>query len=1163
MKKIILAFLILSFFIQNTYSQQDTDLRELFLAAESYFLFEEFNEALPLYLRIHRQQPENDNINFKIGVCLLNDPYQKEKSIAYLEEAVKNINPKYKEDSYKETGAPLESLFYLGNAYRVNNKLDKAKEYYMLFLNRMDPEVYDSDLVQEQIDACDEAELLMKTPVDIEVSNLSDRINTRFADMNPVISGDETKLAFVSKLQFYDAVFYTEKVNGEWTAPRNIIPELGVDGDVYPTCLSFNGTEMYVYRNDDYIGNLYVTRIVNGRWTPLQKLGDNINTKYWESHASISKDGKTLYFSSNRKGGFGGLDIYRSKRMRDGSWGPAVNLGPIVNSRYNDDTPFITEDEKKLYFSSYGHQSMGGYDIFVSKKISDTVWAIPGNMGYPVNTTDDDQFFNPVHNGAAAYYSRYEEDGFGRHDIYRYIVYNDDNPRLYRIRGLIDYSGEPAIPANINISVVNKQDRDTVASVHPSDDGRFSFDIPSGSYNVYFDSEKFKPYVLSLEVPEDSPHEGFDIERAVALELKPVILPPKDISSYLAIREDSIKFVDSDDPVRIRYNAEPGTIAEILVENKDRTIFTDTLLVDRRRQSFEFVPEPGENEVNITLKDNEGNETSRTVTVIYQEEEPDTQTRETSQVEETQQTVQQSDVQTTSEAEALRVLLTENTEGNLHEFLNNLNTQEEGLNSQEDLIEYLYNLAGSHSFTREDVDEALFKAGVISEMDLLLKELSGLTDNMELKQYLLDLDAEDEGISTVEELFKHLYEESENQGYTASDVDELYRRYNNLTESEKLINALAGNADGELKKYLEDLDPSTKGISDLSGLVEHLMENTDQNGYSTQDVMDAVKGYVNENTASGKEETASRLSQDKVTGELLSGLDEEEKASMSEDELLNYIFSQGEAQNISDEDIIRSILKTINPDPLKVVEGVKVTAEPGIRQLVEMISEVPDSAVTVFDNLLEESGKHENTDRTQVVSAFREYLKNRNLIDFLNAMKKYSEGDLLETLENLDLKKEGIKDRKELIDYLVELSEFRSYTQDDVFRAAVNADRDLQFEKFLDRMIRLSADGLKEALLYVKTNKPGINNINDLIDFLLANTEKYGYSAADVYELHRAAYGDSVIISGVPDQIQTQESDNRIREGIIKTVVILLIEGLIILILILLSKRKRRKEKDS
>jgi tetratricopeptide (TPR) repeat protein len=403
MKKLYL-FITLSFLFLglNTGQVKEDDktnensLKELFLEAESYFLYEEYTEALPLYLKINKQQPNNDNINFKIGVCYLNIPYEKEKSIEYLEKAVKNIHPYAKPTSLKETMAPPDAMYYLGNAYRINNQLDKALTTYNKFKDKLDPTVYDDNLVNDQIVSIKNAKKLAKKPVYFEKTNLGDVINSKSTEFNAVVSSDETVLVYNVKLQFYDALFYTTKVNGRWSPPINIIPDLGVDGDVYATSISADGKELYIYRSDNFDGNLYVSVFKNGRWNPVVKLNENINTKYWESHACIAADGKTLYFTSNRKGGNGGLDIYKATRTNFDDWGNVTNLGPEINSPFNEETPFITDDGKTLFFSSYGHFNMGGYDIFYSTLLDDGKWSSPLNLGYPINSTDDDVFFVPV-----------------------------------------------------------------------------------------------------------------------------------------------------------------------------------------------------------------------------------------------------------------------------------------------------------------------------------------------------------------------------------------------------------------------------------------------------------------------------------------------------------------------------------------------------------------------------------------------------------------------------------------------------------------------------------------------------------------------------------------------------------------------------------------------
>ncbi len=268
----------------------------MFVEAESYFLFEEYKDALPLYQRILQADPENFNINYKIGICYLNDIYQVQKSIPYLEKAVTGTDPNSKTNSFKEKKAPPEAFYYLGNAYRANNRLKDAVEAYQQFKLVLDPLVYDVELVDAQIEACNVAALQESKPMYFISANVGEPINERFEESNPVVSGDENVIAFTRKLQFYDAVFCSRKVNGKWSEPENLTEAFGVDGNSYTTGISYNGDELFVYRSDNFDGNLYVSKYKNNAWSKLQKLNSNINTKYWESHASISKDGKILLF---------------------------------------------------------------------------------------------------------------------------------------------------------------------------------------------------------------------------------------------------------------------------------------------------------------------------------------------------------------------------------------------------------------------------------------------------------------------------------------------------------------------------------------------------------------------------------------------------------------------------------------------------------------------------------------------------------------------------------------------------------------------------------------------------------------------------------------------------------------------------------------------------
>ncbi|MFW5804326.1 MAG: tetratricopeptide repeat protein [bacterium] len=417
---IIIFLLFFSYSLLN--GQVSNTYKTAILEGDSYFLYEEYSDALPGYLILNKEMPENYNIQYKIGVCFLNLEFEKQQALQYLERASKHINMEYR-DHWKETKAPIEVLFELGNAYRVNNKLDEAIDAYNRFLEVVDSTVHDIQLVNDRVNSCQIAKKLINQPIEMEMINLGSTVNTSFNDKRPVINQQEDMIVFISELHFYDAIFYSRKENGKWITPLNMMPELGVDNDAYPVCLSSDSKELYVYRKDNYDGNIYVTKYSEGKWTPLEKLNGNINTKYWESHASLSKDGKTLYFTSNRPGGYGGLDIYISTRpnKETNEWDEPINLGAIINSRYNEETPFVTSDNNHLYFSSEGHYNMGGYDIFYSVKDSLLgKWSNPVNIGYPINTTGDELFFYPMSNGSHGYFSFYDPfSTFGKTDIYK------------------------------------------------------------------------------------------------------------------------------------------------------------------------------------------------------------------------------------------------------------------------------------------------------------------------------------------------------------------------------------------------------------------------------------------------------------------------------------------------------------------------------------------------------------------------------------------------------------------------------------------------------------------------------------------------------------------------------------------------------------------------
>jgi Tol biopolymer transport system component len=763
---------------------QPADLKDTFLEAESYFLFEEYNEALPLYMRIHRADPGNDNINYKIGVCLLNDPYQKGKSISYLQQASNNINPKYRENSYKETQAPPEVIFYLGNAYLINNQLDKAEEKYNAFMEILDEKIYDRELVEEQIRICQRARKLQTLPVDYDRSNLGDVINSRFADINPVVSGNGQRIVYVSKMQFYDATFFSEKVDGKWQPPRNIIPELGVDGDVYPTCLSWSGNTMIIYRNDNFTGNLYMSQYMDGKWTEMEEL-DGINTKYWESHGSLTKDGNTLYFTSNRKGGYGGLDIYRSERLEDCSWGEPVNLGPVINSRYNEETPFITENGKKLYYSSYGHYNMGGYDIFYSQMNEEGEWGTPINLGYPINTPDDDLFFLPVNNGDNAFLAKYLEDGYGRHDIYYLDIYSENNPRLYMITGVIGTEGRNILEQDsVVIYLVDRDSRDTVFSSKPDlEKYTFTLRAPEGDYDLLFRSPSFNDLVQRIRIDGNTEKEGLKIEEPLQLEpvpYTPLVLRGRD--SRIVI-EDSVFSAVAGKPFRIRISLEKGStlLATHLYGND--TIAADTFQYERKKRTYTLTPLEGKNIVALMMEEENG-DLSYTDLVI-------------NAVKPGRKTASATD-------------------------------------TAAEVIVSLLPLRDSTVFAGGDsLDTAAVKPPPPpppTEAELILEKLIGYAHG-ELLNYLEDLEPSSVQIITGEQLMDHLTEKVDVE-YAPEQLISALSDMVNDRSLESFINYLEANAPGKLSELIGRIDLEKEQINSIRELVSYLINNAAELGIS-------------------------------------------------------------------------------------------------------------------------------------------------------------------------------------------------------------------------------------------------------------------------------------------------------------------------------------------
>ncbi len=987
---LILALTILA---NTAFPQITGEYREMFLEAESYFLFEEYIEALPYYKPIHDQYPDNDNINYKMGVCYLNDPYQKAESIEYLENASKNVNLKYRENSFKETKAPLEVFFYLGNAYRINGQLDKAIETYEHFKSQADPELYDLDLVNEQITACENAKELQKRPVDYDIENLGNRINTRFSDVHPVISGDESKLVYIQKQPFYDALAYSEKLEDGWSFPRILMEELKVDADVYPASLNYSGDEMIIYRSDDFIGDLYSSKLVDGFWTPPVRLNDNINTKYWESHACFSRTGDTLFFTSNKKGGFGGLDIYFSVIGEDGEWGIPANLGPTINTRYNEETPFLTSDGKTLYFSSYGHYNMGGYDVFYSTLLEDGEWAVPINAGYPINTTDDDVFFHPVRNGTFAYFPRLLEGGMGLSDIYLYEIYSKTHPRKFQVQGILGIDNIDKLTNPIRIAVINQHTGDTIAFVIPDPvSGEFTFEATAGDYELLVEGEDIETTRTTFVIPEGYKEKELQLKQAILLTQARRLEELTRIQDDIKVK-DTLILVGTGEAVDIELTLERRADLFVTVMQEGNEIRQDSFPeLQKRHFTYTYLPVPGDNLLKFKLIDRKGNLSYKDVHIIYKPIAPYI-------ISDSAETTEKADAQATSEADAqdylvrltknatgelknflmgvdlaalgivtvdqlnkylleqastqdfsdvqvetlllitpldekaatekLRSDLVFSSEGELQAVLMELNLEEEGITSEEELIFWLRDHVDEYNFSRQDINDLIINNMQSEYLSKYRDDLVMLSENEALSKALMETDLSE--ITSLQDLYQHLISEAVKYGYTADDVNKIFAKLAEKEELNELHSNLTEISTGDLKKVLQELDPEKEGLGNPVDLITYLMDESVNHDYTNENVIELLLNYLE------KEDLREiiKLLIGTSSGELMNlllNLDLEQNNIRSLDDLYNYLIEQSQYYEFTEDDVIRlflNLLKILEYEP--IVQELEASSDKDIK----------------------------------------------------------------------------------------------------------------------------------------------------------------------------------------------------------------------------------------
>ncbi len=391
------------------------------LKAQNKFNNHNYSEALQLFSALSQKENPSPALLYKAGLCAYHLKYYR-NAIQYLQRALlserqKNINIHY----------------YLGRSYHALGILDTAQMEYRFFQNLAVKPSAESKSVPVLLEQCDYAKTTMDSPVKVIIKPGPESINSTMPEYSPVLLPDHRSLVFTSRRDdstgrmkdetdhiYFEDIYLSifDSSSNAWSNPRGLSEYVNGYGHDALAGVSPDGTTLFVFRNV-HGGDLYLTHPDNdGNWMPLVAFpSTTINTPYFENSASITADGQSLYFVSNRPGGKGLNDIYRSTKTEDGGWNTPENLDSLINTSGDEISCYITPDGTTLYFSSDAHQNMGGYDIFRSTLV-DGKFTKAENMGYPINSTSDDIQYFPVPATKTAWFSSVRQSGLGGRDLF-------------------------------------------------------------------------------------------------------------------------------------------------------------------------------------------------------------------------------------------------------------------------------------------------------------------------------------------------------------------------------------------------------------------------------------------------------------------------------------------------------------------------------------------------------------------------------------------------------------------------------------------------------------------------------------------------------------------------------------------------------------------------
>jgi len=568
-----------------------------------------YRDARQYYLFANKYNSENPELNYKIGICYLftDDKYE---SINYLRKAYianNQISP--------------DIHYVLARAYHLTLEFDRAIEEYNKHLSILSPKLLakESPGIKRKIQECENGKALVAKPLRVIISNLGENINSEADDYNSVFASGDSLMYFTSRRvhderakrsaydnKYFESIYMSERKGTEWTKARNLGKKVNKRNHNNAALeVSGYGNSLFVYRGMKDAGNMYESNLRKGMWTSPKPLSSKFNTKFRESSLSISADQKTFYFvSSNPKKSLGGRDIFVSTLNSQGKWIKPVNIGNKINTPFDEECVSISPDNNTLYFSSRGHASIGGYDVFRSDKNDLGEWSPAVNIGYPVNTPDDDVFYSVSPVGKYAYYSANRMGTIGGRDIFRILYLGVEKEFIMTsedvlIAGILDTArrGFLTAPGVIKIDttyiltgkVMDASTKDgvmaqiefidvdqskVVATTLSNDTGSYTARLPEGkAYGVEINARGYLFFLDMVDITGEKPEEpirrDFNLEKVevgtkvvlenIFFETNKATLKPE---SYPQL-EQVLKFLNSNSTVRMEISGHTDNVGSL------------------------------------------------------------------------------------------------------------------------------------------------------------------------------------------------------------------------------------------------------------------------------------------------------------------------------------------------------------------------------------------------------------------------------------------------------------------------------------------------------------------------------------------------------------------------------------------------------------------------